>query len=359
MGNIEYQSGYRRLSHACSAFILKALLLSTWPHGPWEQPVSDKHSQDVDATAAFLFQAGASQLPHARGLTLLDHLLETRAVIRRWALPLFLQDSAALHSIYGTDVYHRQLLSIADRREVRETVGATAERLAYLFCTIPRYAFFKTVDGCDRLPDTASFTLQVEGHTELEDLSSDEISSLLVLHLANTAEQACDDAGAPGLWLSRASRRAAKLPPVSTLIPPIFSACTAIVDPESERQARASYLAGTNEAGQADVGFAYFVETDELCPWVGEPLVWLGYQALIQDRRADACRLLGEARERFAALGTAWDKRLAYDGWLSLITCMENLASRVSNVELPTLDMTLPDDALRALASCAAYAATQ
>lgn len=337
----------------------EALLSHAWPRGPWEQFVSDKRSQDVDATAAFLLEAGASQLPHARGLTLLDHLLETRAVIKRWGLPLFLQDSAALHSIYGTDVYQRRLISTSSRRDVRQIAGETAERLAYLFCTLPRYAFFKTVDGCERLPETASFTLHVENHTVLENLSSAEISCVLILHLANTAEQACDESGAPGLWLARASRRASKLPGVSPLIPPIFSECTAIVEPESERQARTSYLAGTNEITQGAGGFACFLETDALCPWVGEPLVWLGYHALIQDRRADASRLLRDARERFAALGTAWDKRLTYDGWLSLMGCMENMLSRASNVRPPILDMTRPYDALQILESGVARTAGQ
>ncbi|MBV8999319.1 MAG: hypothetical protein JO304_09680 [Solirubrobacterales bacterium] len=99
-----------------------------------------------DAVAAamvvFLRAEGAENLPHAGGRTLLDHLLDTYWVVRRWDQPRWLQHAALIHSVYGTDSYERRLLDPDRRAVLARIAGDHAERLAYLFCVTPRRLLF-------------------------------------------------------------------------------------------------------------------------------------------------------------------------------------------------------------------------
>ena len=65
----------------------------------------------------FLRSEGAEESRHGGGRTLLDHLVETYNVVRRWRQPPWLQHAALLHSVYGTDVYHRQLVPLSRREK--------------------------------------------------------------------------------------------------------------------------------------------------------------------------------------------------------------------------------------------------
>ncbi len=99
-------------------------------------------SHDGDPTAAalvaFLDSGGAAELGHGRGRTLLDHLVETHSILRRWGQPAWLQHAALIHSVYGTEAFHPQLVSLSRRDQVAAVAGTAAERLAYLFSVTPR-----------------------------------------------------------------------------------------------------------------------------------------------------------------------------------------------------------------------------
>ena len=58
--------------------------------------------------------------------------------VRRWGQPPWLQHAALLHSVYGTDVYHPQLVRVSRRDELDAPGREQAERLAYLFSVTPR-----------------------------------------------------------------------------------------------------------------------------------------------------------------------------------------------------------------------------
>ena len=99
-----------------------------------------------------------------------------------------LQHAALLHSVYGTDVHRPRLLSPDRRSELRRIAGADAERLAYLFSVTPRGPLFAGTHLWAR-------DLPRRGHTDGP--SSDEppadraeFDALVVLHMANLAEQA-------------------------------------------------------------------------------------------------------------------------------------------------------------------------
>src|SRR5436305_693233 len=158
---------------------------------------------------------GAEELPHAGGRTLLDHLLETQALVRRWNQPPWLQHAALIHSVYGTDAYQRQLLPLSARSEVAAVAGKRAERVAYLFCATPRGPVLAgTYRWARGLPI---------GLTDAEGAATrDELGALVLLHMANLAEQARAADGSPGRWLSRLGELAELLDDVEDLEPPRF-----------------------------------------------------------------------------------------------------------------------------------------
>src|SRR5437764_2568149 len=102
----------------------------------------DAEYADADPTASsligFLKSQGAGEMRHAAGRSLLDHLVETSAIVGRWEQPGWLAHAALLHSVYGTDRYREQLLPLSTRTQLRELADDKAERIAYLFSTVPR-----------------------------------------------------------------------------------------------------------------------------------------------------------------------------------------------------------------------------
>ncbi len=103
-------------------------------------PAGDGRGEDptTQRLIAFLRSEGAAQARHGGRRTLLDHLIGTADIVRRWNLPPALQHAAVIHSVYGTDVYQRRLLPWSRRGALRAVAGEQAERLAYLFCVTPR-----------------------------------------------------------------------------------------------------------------------------------------------------------------------------------------------------------------------------
>ncbi len=73
----------------------------------------------------FLESEGARGRRHAGERSLLDHLVETYEILRRWNQPAPLQHAALIHSVYGTDVYRERSLALSRRGELRAIVGGT------------------------------------------------------------------------------------------------------------------------------------------------------------------------------------------------------------------------------------------
>ncbi len=317
---------------------------------------SGARGEGADPTADFLRAAGADGFPHAHGRTLLDHLLETRAIVRRWGEPWWVQEAAALHSVYSTDVYRLQLLESTRRDEVRELVGGRAERLAHLFCVLSRRSLFALADGDSALPERAA--LPEADHPEsVHALDSADLRDLLVLHLANEAEQAADEHGGPGQWLATVSRRATPLALSRGPVPPIFGGCGAVVDRDAEARARAVYLQGTAQLADAETAWQHFRLAIDECQWIGEPCVWRAYLALRWGRRADTMQWSAEATRRLRELGVAWDKRLRHEQWLAFAAALGRAAAEGVGPALPAFDIGAPAASLTALIAALAEAA--
>jgi len=310
-------------------------------------------ADDADPLVDFLREAGAQDCGHAGGRTLLDHLLGTREVLRRWQVPRWLQDVGALHSVYSTDVYKFQLVPKARRKDVRALVGVRAERLAWLFCVLPRSDLFA---AADRLRAEGNERFPIENRDgKVVKLSRTDLCHLLVVHMANEGEQVCGADGGPGLWLARVSLLGSKLPRSAISLPQVFDSCTVVVSGVHERRARAAYTAGIEALGEPATARDSFAVASVACPWVGEPFVWRAYAALREGRSEDALMWSSHAMRTMESLGIAWDKRLSFDQWTSLASLLHEAATARATA-LPPFDLNRPSTVLADLSASLARA---
>lgn len=292
------------------------------------------------SVAELLSDLGAKELPHANGRSLYDHLVGTEAVLRSWSQPDWVCDAGALHSIYGTEVYNRQLVPITRRAEIQAAVGSRAERLAYLFGNVSRRDLVSQLQLCDFAPaDGLRVEFQFAGNSgQVEQLTIDEAASLLVLHMANTAEQSCCDDGSPSLYLANLSSIGVILNRISTNIPLIFDCCRQVVSPEDELAAQDAYLAGLSAmANDTSLSIDRMTLAVQKCPWIAEPAVWLAYLDLQQGKLKEAVSRAESARKTLLQWGTPWDKRLTYEQWCWLIDFIADQAADPEIGPLPAL----------------------
>jgi Aspartyl/Asparaginyl beta-hydroxylase len=253
---------------------------------------------------AFLEAEGAGDLLHSRGSSLLDHLVETSCIVRRWGQPEWLAHAALIHSVYGTEAFHAQLVPLSRRGEVARVAGARAERLAYLFSVTPRRPL---------LAGTHRWARSLPWRTgDGDPPTSDELDALVILHMANIAEQAS------GLWLARL-RQLAELLPESDR--PLFAAQLAGFEEEDEELTRTAYLDGLRRGGEGRE--AVLALAAAVCPVVAEPCVWLARLAAGRGDDAVSRAWAAQARKRLCSLGTTWDKRRSFDEWLAVIDSLE------------------------------------
>jgi aspartate beta-hydroxylase len=252
----------------------------------------------MDGLLGFLTAEGAATLAHAGGRSLLDHLVETSAIVGRWGQPEWMARAALIHSVYGTEAYERELISAARRDEVAAVAGVRAERLAYLFSVTPRRPLLAGTHLWARdLPSGSA-----------EPPTREELDALVLLHMANIAEQAS------GLWLARLRQLADLLPEGDR---PLFTLQLAGFEEEDEALTRTAYLDGVGRGGEGRE--ATLALAAARCPVVAEPCVWLAHLAASHGDRAAAHAWAMQARKRLWALGTAWDKRRSFDKWLAII----------------------------------------
>ena len=274
----------------------------------------------ASALVAFLRSEGAEALRHTGGRTLLDHLVGTYSITRRWGHPLWLQHAALIHSVYGTDLYERPLFSSEQRAAVARIAGDRAERLAHLFCVTPRRPLFAGTHRWARdLPTRATAGDRDAGG---DTPTRGELDALVLLHMANLAEQARAADGSPGRWLVRLRALAELLLDAEALVPPLFIAQLATLSDADESIVRTAYLDAMCEDGD-DARIDAFSLAAACCSVVPEPCVWLAHLARRRGDDESARSWAGHARKRLEALGTSWDKRLGFEEWLEIIDALE------------------------------------
>lgn len=271
---------------------------------PWPGAGADRTALSL---IAFLEANGAGEMRHAAGRSLFDHLVETSAIVRRWGQPDWIAHAALLHSVYGTDRYRQQLLPLSSRGRVREVAGSRAERIAYLFSAVPRDPLLAGTYRWAPVPldeDVAP--------------TRDELDELVLLHMANLAEQLRADDGSPGIWLTRVRESAELLIDSEAVVLPEFIARLAGFSEADERLARQAYRGSIGSANSAERRTDRLALAASACPVVAEPCVWQSYLAH-RRRDADSARWWARcALQRLSGLGTAWDKRLSFEQWREL-----------------------------------------
>ncbi|MGI8413730.1 MAG: aspartyl/asparaginyl beta-hydroxylase domain-containing protein [Solirubrobacteraceae bacterium] len=278
-----------------------------------------------DATAtrliAFLRSEGAGELGHTGARTLLAHLIGTYEIVRRWEQPAVLAHAALIHSVYGTDVYARALVPLTRRHDLITLVGEPAERLAYLFSVTPRDPLFAGTsawlrDGRQRPPGEALISADLTA-------GRDETDALIVLHMANLAEQAQARDGSPGLWLSKL-RELAELGIASDAVAlPLFIAGLAAFTAADEAHTRDLYRAGLVAGEDVERRRDRLALAAATCPVIAEPCIWLAHLSRCRQDAVAAKFWARSAARRLRTLGTAWDKRLSFGEWGQLASRLE------------------------------------
>lgn len=88
----------------------------------------------------YLVDVGAAQLPHA-GQKYIDHNVGVYYALKTWGCYAEVCDAGFLHSIYGTERFNAFKVATSDRPVIRDLIGARAEALVYLNCTMERKDF--------------------------------------------------------------------------------------------------------------------------------------------------------------------------------------------------------------------------
>src|SRR6185437_6700132 len=230
-----------------------------------------------------------------------------------WRQPESVIAAGLLHSVYSTEAYRHTLISISDRAKVAAVAGEEGERLAYLFCTIRRNHLFKVLAQMETA-DWESVVIGRNRSAEYQEISRREVGALLVLHMANQAEQS----EPKDCWLSQVSQWGAWAHPLVQQVPPVFHGCSEQVTADKEKFGLECYGAGVREFKNfPDSKMQNILASAKTLPWVAEPLVFLAYEALLGGRWLDAFAFATSALALFDEWGTAWDKRLAFADWKS------------------------------------------
>lgn len=79
----------------------------------------------------------AAETPHS-GRHLIDHLVGVHDLLAAWGNPPEICRAGLFHSVYGTNIFTFRSAGFDQRPVIRAALGETAERLAYLFCSIDR-----------------------------------------------------------------------------------------------------------------------------------------------------------------------------------------------------------------------------
>ncbi|KIG19153.1 hypothetical protein DB30_04618 [Enhygromyxa salina] len=285
--------------------------------GPDHRDPLERLDPDVPAMLRELVVRHADDLDHATG-SFRAHLEGTWRALVHWRQPRIVCRAGLFHSCLATSYYERALYRPWEQRALARAIGLEATTLVHLFCTIDRPALHDDLDALDELP--AAATPVRNRHTgERAWVPTRVVVALLLIEIANLAEQSGGDDGMPSAWMARASRWTQLATPWLSPALPIFDRGTARLSETDERAAIEAYRVAIQVLQRdADAAQSALIRCAEHNPWVAEP--WL-LQALLADRRADLAaraQLLDAAKSRLASWPLAWDKRYGETQWRAL-----------------------------------------
>jgi hypothetical protein len=257
----------------------------------------------------------------------LDHLVGTWKILTAWGQPEALRLAGLFHSVFATDFFERPLVPWEAIPELRQRIGGEATDIVVCFCSIDRLQL--AVDCADRVAIPAE-GLRVETHrgNGTQQLSAARVGDLLVLEMANEAEQSGDAETGPGHWMTLCSHLARLARGASRVPPPVFDAGLGTLGDAAEAEATACYRRATMaEAFLPDpVRGEALVEACRRNPWVGEPWLLRAALSLREGRSEEALGEVAEGERRLLQWGTAWDKRRTWIEWLGFARALRGEA---------------------------------
>lgn len=263
----------------------------------------------------------AGKLPHLNG-NLLEHLVGTWRILHAGMRPSYLCLAGFLHSIYSTEHYPYAALKITERNRVRKAVGARAEKLAYLFCVLEKRHLWTTSNssrfhyGRNRLSG------------EQVRIAVREYNDLQQLECANYIEQCSEEDGSPRpfmAWYLDLQRKGR--------LPERADAESKQIIEEDERISiglyRTFWMSKFNAIDALDNALIHNPHAAEL---------YLFKALLTSTSGGEAAPPMEKALELFRFWGTAWDKRIAFDRWVTWAAnfrnCPEPLPARRILIQL-------------------------
>jgi len=296
-----------------------------------------------------LFARSAGEDWHKAG-TFKHHLLGVYRTLTLWNQPREVRMLGLFHSVYGNEYVNLNLFDRDRERGVlREMLGEEAERWVHKFCALPRTTFVQAL-LTGQVSGTGGLVLKNDQGDSFA-LTPREVAAFAIVSAADVGEQwhswqdeifagypyqqrrALDVHWAASLWpgplkppanvlnmLSRQLRPVADLPATGLPVPPAFAGCTEVISPRDEAAAAALYwqvVTRMHPLTERDSARYMLEAAVAHNPWVGEPRLLLAQLALTA---GDFDAAEQHAQAGLLALqtwGTAWDKRIAWNGWMA------------------------------------------
>jgi SM-20-related protein len=169
------------MSHCARAVSRKCNVLRT----TFMYKTRPKRSADFERLSAFLVEHGGLKQEHTAG-TLHDHLVRVFQLLEDKFKDMKAKElcfAGGLHSIYGTNVYQRQLLKpdAIGRSVVSSYFGQSAEALAFMFSLLDRPATLEK-------PDLHDSRLKLR-YDHMVEVSPQMLRQLQLIECANLADQ--------------------------------------------------------------------------------------------------------------------------------------------------------------------------
>lgn len=264
-----------------------------------------------------LFALGADSLGHANSQTLYVHLLETRRILDSWGQSPTIQMAGQFHSVYSTAAYRKQLLSYKNRPSLRALIGTDAENLVYLFSVLSYSTVFKAWKALNEFSPHDVITLKLEALSIA--LTQDELKHLLILHMANMAEQTQAGRSGKTSILNTLANLSRNLEVHSIPLPECLVVLAEQMTHEREQDLNEAYRVGLHLALEDPrSAVRELAVASNLCPILAEPLL---LQSFLVGQLGDKRRQIELAEIgllRLETFGVCWDKRKSFEEWRGL-----------------------------------------
>ena len=135
-----------------------------------------------------LSELGAGDFEHIDGV-LIDHLVGTQALLKKWNASPILQDAGLYHAAYGTAGFSKNLVSLEQRDMISGIIGKKAEEIVYLYCSCDREYFWPQFSHIDNPVFRNRFTDQQYQLSQRQLLDFCELTAANELEIANNSQE--------------------------------------------------------------------------------------------------------------------------------------------------------------------------